>query len=177
MKKKYVGLIILLCCLGLLFFYKERKYYRIKQEHTKIIQKMIDNPNNKNKEVIHFGYIEIPKLKVKRVISSKYNQKLLDKDFACIFYNTNYLEDEVGNSILVGHNNKGLFLNLNNLKVDDRVYIYINQQKYQYKVVRKEKVRYNQYHYSYEKKKHILTLITCTKDKEKRLAVTLIEVK
>ena len=114
-------------------------------------------------------------MNVRRVIVPDYNKTMLDRDFACIFNHTNHLEEEVGNTIIVGHNNKGLFQNLNRLQKKDQVKIYVGKKQYQYEVIAKEEVIYNQYQYENTKEKHLLTLITCTKNKKKRLVVTLIE--
>lgn len=175
MKKKYILIIILLLFVGVLKGKEQYQYKKIENNHKQIIQEMINDPTKGSLLKDYYGYVDIPKIRVRRVIVPKYSKKLLDKDFVCIFYDTNYLEKSYGNTILVGHNNRGLFKNLKKLELNDYVYIHIKEQKFNYKVIDIKQVNYDKYTYSYENKDHLLTIITCTKDKTKRLVVTLRE--
>lgn len=175
MKRKYIVIIILVLFVLMIKGREHYQYKKIDNHHKQVIQTMINNPVKGNIQKTYYGYIDIPKLKVRRVIFPTYHKKWLDKDFVCIFNNTNYLEEKVGNTILVGHNNRGLFKELKKLEINDFIYIHVNNQVFKYKVIKQEEVKYDHYIYSYEYQKHLLTIITCTSNKKKRLVVTLSE--
>ncbi len=176
MKKKFLFFLFFFFLLFL--FIQELQNYKEEEKHYSMKSNIKDSINQitvlKEKKE-YYGYIEIPKLKLKKPIIPYYDKKLLDKNFVCIYFSTNFLEKKVGNTLLVGHNNKGLFEKLYQLDKNDKVIIYVGDKKYIYRFFEKKEVVYNKYKYLYEKKNHLISLITCTKNKNKRLIVTLKE--
>ncbi len=75
------------------------------------------------------------------------------------------------NIILAGHNSKKVFNNITKLKLNDTVYLTINDITYKYKVIKITKLDKNEFLY-YDNSVEELSLITCINNNKKRLIVT-----
>lgn len=147
----------------LLYSYKKYNDYNDIKFHNEIINSIKDNKNIYNE-----SYIEIPKYNIKRII--KYDIRLLDKNYVIKLNSKNNL------IVLAGHNINLVFHKIHYLKKDDIVYLYIDK-IHKYKVVSKKEIDINKYNYlNKEYQKNTLILITCTKNNNKRLLVSLEEI-
>ena len=128
--------------------------------HNKIIAKIKDS-HKIDKE--YYGYIEIPKYNIRRLIKNGTENNILDKYYVGKFnINKNNL------IVLAGHNVNIVFHKIHYLKENDLIYINNNK----YIVYDYKEININDYSYInkiYDKK--TIMLITCTKDKNKRYIV------
>ena len=135
--------------------------------------------NTDKKNNYYIGYLEIPKVDFKRGfvdINSKDN--VVSKNIS-IISGSKYPDVEKGNFIIAGHSGTGIhsyFKNLYKLKIGDKAYVYYNNVKYTYKIVKIYKhpkdgtvAIYRDYD------KTTLTLITCTKNDKKTQTVYIAE--
>ncbi len=132
-----------------------------------------DAPTNNNSgeiitpESYYVGKLEIPIINLSRgftSISSKYND--VNKNIAVI-NGSNYPDVLNGNFILAGHSGsswRGFFHNLYKLKVNNEAYVYYNNVKYKYKLVKiYDEKKDGSVRIFRDKNKTTMTLITCTR--------------
>lgn len=132
----------------------------------------IKNNNSKYKFLTdnYLGYIEFSG--IKRLIATGTNKKVLDKGLVGTFPTSANLDDEVGNIILAGHNNKNIFNKLHYLKIGNQIKIVTHKNIYLYEVKQIETISENDMSYFNKVlNKKILTLVTCKNDSRYRLIV------
>ena len=125
--------------------------------------------NNINRK--YDGYISF-KNKKWLIINGDYNE-ILNQNLVLMISNKETLESKYGNIILAGHNNKYVFSNLYKLNKDDEIIVSDFNYEYLFKVYDISKVNIKNKSILdnvYDKK--ILTLITCTSNKQIRYVVT-----
>ncbi len=187
-KRKIVSVIILvLIYFVFLLFWGFKQYINCRINTIKeismdfFLDNMLDNENyniamGKSDEIIDYvAVLEIPKIGLK--------QGLVDID--SIYNNVNYNisihelssmpDKEKGNFILMAHSgssNVSFFKNLNMLSIDDEVYVYYNKMLYKYLVYDiYEEDKIGVINVSYNDKTAILTMTTCSDNKDKQLIV------
>lgn len=160
MLKKVISIIMISISIIILFYTLE------KEKENKII---IDNIIQKKGNRIYDGYIYIPKLNYKNVISIN---NVLDENKIYMLSDKSIINKEYGNIILSGHNNRYVFSNIYKLYIGDEVIISDFENKYSYIIyeikyvnVKDKSVLDNVYD------KRILTLITCTNNTQTRFIV------
>ena len=136
---------------------------------------MIRKKINRIKQDVQINaYTKIPYLmfeKNKIVLIEKNTSKdILDHNYAGI-WNQNKNLEEINNIVLAGHNIKSVFRILHELNENDEIKLYHKNYIWTYKVISKEIIRDDNFSYFEETNEKRLTLITCTKDKKKRLIV------
>lgn len=141
----------------------------------------LDNSNTSpKKNYSYIGYLEIPKIKLKRGFlnkESKYNS--IDYNIM-VSYNADYPDVVNGNFILVAHSGDAyisFFAYLYKLKVGDFAYVTYQGHKYKYQLVKIEEqpktgvVAIHRPNYEVNG----LTLITCTKDNDSTQTIYIFE--
>lgn len=141
--------------------------------------------NTSNKKPVkrnynYIGYLEIPKIKLKRGFlnkDSKYNS--IDYNIM-VSYNADYPDVVNGNFILIAHSGDAyisFFAYLYKLKMGDNAYVTYNGKKYKYQLVKIEEqpktgvVAIHRPNYEVSG----LTLITCTKDNDSTQTIYIFE--
>lgn len=118
------------------------------------------------------GYLYIPKLEYKGLIKTGESNKVLDSNNILFLDNGSRLYDEFGNIVLAGHNNRYVFSILYKLDISDEVIIYEDNNEYIFEIYEKQIVKITDtYILDNVFDKKIITLITCTKDNQKRLVL------
>ena len=143
------------------------------------IKENVNKGNTSNQSTYYIGYLEIPKVKVKKGfvdINSRDNQ--VGKNIT-IISGSQFPNVDKGNFIIAGHSGTGVhsyFKNLYKLSKGDKAYVYYDNVKYTYEIVK----IYNQkkdgtiaIYRDYNET--TLTLITCTKDNKKSQTVYIAE--
>ncbi len=143
------------------------------------IKEDVNKGNTNNQSTYYIGYLEIPKVKVKKGfvdINSRDNQ--VGKNIT-IISGSQFPNVDKGNFIIAGHSGTGVhsyFKNLYKLSKGDKAYVYYDNVKYTYEIVK----IYNQkkdgtiaIYRDYNET--TLTLITCTKDNKKSQTVYIAE--
>lgn len=159
--KVKIGIVLIIISFFLVFFKIKKDNNSIKF-HNKIISNIYDN-HIEYKE--YLGYIEIPKYNIKRLIKKGMNSEIL---------NNNYIGFKIINDnliLLAGHNINLVFHKIHYLRINDLIYLNLDKMT-TYKVVKKYEIRVDDYsvlNKNYNNKTMIL--MTCTKDKNKRLIV------
>lgn len=118
------------------------------------------------------GYFYIPKFEYKGLIKTGESNRVLDSNNILILENGSNINDEFGNIVLAGHNNRYVFSVLYKLSINDEVVIYEGNSKYIFEIYEKQVIDITDTYILdnvYDKK--IVTLITCTKNNQKRLAL------
>lgn len=134
----------------------------------------VNNSNNEEKKVVSYnyiGYLEIPKIRLKRgfvELGSKYNN--INYNIA-ISDASNMPDQENGNFILYAHSGSAyisFFANLYKLEVGDYAYVHYGGNKYAYQLIKIENVEKTGYVTINRPTTNTkeLTLITCTKDSD-----------
>ena len=160
MLKKIISIIMISISIIILFY-----NYEDEKVHKEIIDNIIEDKN----QSIYDGYIYIPKLNYRNVISTN---NVLDENKIYMLSDKSIINKEYGNVILAGHNNKYVFSNIYKLYVGDEVIISDFKNKYSYKIyeIKYINIKDNSILDNiYDKK--ILTLITCTNDTQTRYVV------
>ena len=172
---RIIGIILVLTSIFIFIYLKyQNKKDVINQD--KIINETFNENNNKkfvynNDNFIDIlGYIEIPKFNIKRIIKYGTNKEVLDNNYVGLHENSSNLDDR-GNIILAGHNIDNVFKSLHKISIDDEIIINTSQNSYLYKVIEKKEISVFDTEYLKQQSEDILTLITCTNDKSKRLLV------
>ena len=155
MKRKILGISLILISIIGYSYLKLSIYYDIKN-HEKIIDSIFisGEPNKTN----YVGYIEIDSVSIKRGIVNGINSKILDNNDIGMIRNNNI--------ILAGHGVDNVFGNLNNILINDKIKIYLDNQIYFYTVYNKIIIEKDNLNYLNQE----LVLITCTDD-DKRLLI------
>lgn len=135
--------------------------------HEEIITNNFDSYNLKNND--YMGYIEIPKLNIKRLI--KEDIKLIDENFVGFIKESNGLDSNIGTTILAGHNNNLVFKRLKDIEVNDIIKIKTNIHEYEYNVIDTKVIDKDNYQYYTNDGYRKLILITCDKILGKRLII------
>lgn len=168
MKNKIIGfsLIIFSICYLINFIYDD--VGSIIYQNNIINKNFINNGNTTE----YLGYIEIKKLGLKKLIKTGTEPDILDELYVGYVENSSLLDSIKGNTILAGHNTYSVFSKLQKLEVDDEIIINSLIKRYKFKVVLKYIIdsKDKQYFKKNEDLK-LLTLITCTKEKNKRLII------
>ena len=160
MVKKLVSIVLILSSLSLLIIDYSNKSYA---------QEKIDSIISKKEKTKYDGYIYIPKLNYKNVISTK---NVLDDNKIYMISDKSIIKKEYGNIILAGHNNKYVFSNIYKLDIGDEIILNDFTNNYIFKVyevkyinVKDKTVLDNAYN------EKIITLITCTNNNQTRYVV------
>lgn len=120
----------------------------------------------------YLGYIEIPTLGIKNLITYGTDKNILNKGLVGLMEISANIDDEFGNIILAGHNINNVFRKLHYSKVGEEIKVVTHQNIYYYKIT--EKYTINDKDMSYFNTltdKKILTLVTCENDSSKRLII------
>ncbi len=118
------------------------------------------------------GYLYIPKFSYKGLIKSGKDKEVLDSNNILHFNNGCNLNDEYGNIVLAGHNNKYVFSILYKLSIGDDLIVYENSKEYKFKIYKIITVNIEDtYILNNVVSNKMITLITCTKDNQNRLVV------
>lgn len=172
---RFLGIILVLSS-AFTFIYLKYQNKKDIIKHDKIINETF-NENNNNQIVYYndasidiLGYIEIPKFNIKRVIKYGTNKAVLDSNYVGLHENSSNLDD-TGNIILAGHNVDNVFKILHKINLNDEIIINTYKNNYSYKVIDKKEISVFDVEYLEQHNEDILTLITCTNDKSKRLLV------
>lgn len=134
-------------------------------------KKKVDNIIKSKDELRKYdGYLYIPKFEYKGLIKKGNSNEILDSNNILLVENGSKISDEYGNIVLAGHNNKYVFSILYKLIIDDEVIIYDGKTKYVFTIYERKIINIKEISVLdnvYDSK--IITLITCTKDNQKRL--------
>ena len=160
MLKKVISIIMISISIIILF-------YSLKEEKENKI--VIDDIIQKKGNRIYDGYIYIPKLNYKNVISIN---NVLNENKIYMLSDKSIIDKEYGNVILSGHNNKYVFSNLYKLNINDEIIISDFKNEYSYLIyeikyinIKDKSILDNVYD------KKIITLITCTNNTQTRFIV------
>jgi sortase A len=117
-------------------------------------------------------YIYFKSLDRKLIIKNGNTNEILSNNDVAVIYNGSLISDETGNYVLAGHNNKHVFNMLYKLKIKDEIIISDNYINYLFEVYEIKTVNITDtYILDNIYNNRIITLITCTKDNQKRLVV------
>lgn len=130
---------------------------------------MVQN-KEKNQRYTKVPYIEIPSLKISKLIENDASQESLDK-YTVAIWNKEKDLSKVHHLILAGHNVKTVFGPLHRIQIGDFIYIYYKDQKNVYEVVRKIEIKITETEYLEETTEKYLSLVTCTDNNQTRLLV------
>lgn len=151
---------------------EEKKQTKITQDtsETPNPETIEEEPSNKIINNNYVGYLEIPKINLKQgLVSVDDVNNDVNKNIQTI-YPSNWPDVKGGNLILASHSGTSsisYFKNLYQLNVNDKVNIYYNGQKYNYKIANIYEVAKNGKVAIYRDTKNTtLTLITCTKNND-----------
>lgn len=145
-------------------------------EETSVIneeqEEVIEENNNTTKENYNITYtavLEIPKINLKNgVVDSTKNFKSIN--YAISVDNSSQYPNENGNFILYSHSgnsNIAFFNRLNNLELNDDIYVYYNGIKYRYSVRNKYDIeKTGKAKVISRKDDKYITLITCDQNKK-----------
>lgn len=135
-------------------------------------EKVEDIITDKIKMKNYEAYLYIPKFEYKGLIKTGESKKVLDSNNILLLENGSKIDDEFGNLVLAGHNNRYVFSNLYKLDINDKVIIYEENYKYIFEIYEKYIVEITDTYILdnvYDRK--IVTLITCTNNNQKRLVL------
>lgn len=178
----FLGIVLITCGFCILLLNKTTEI-REEIKKNKSVEKYLINqktdvniePDNSVSQYDYIGVIEIPSIDLKR--------GFLDKDsiYNDVNYNIEVLIDsdmpdiKNGNFILAAHSGNTMvsyFKNINNLSLNDDIYIYYNGHKYIYKVMNKYQIEKTGYaNIVRNNNKNTLTLITCISNTNYQLVV------
>ncbi len=163
--KKFCKIIsVLMILIGITFI------FNIDKDKT-VIRKKIDRIKQ---DVQINAYTKVPYLLFENnkivLIENNTSKDILDQNYAGI-WNQNKNLEEINNIVLAGHNIKSVFRILHELNENDEIKLYHKNYIWTYKVISKEIIHDDDFSYFEETNEKRLTLITCTKEKKKRLIV------
>ncbi len=145
----------------------------IKKNDYKEYKDNIDNVLSSKLELKKYnGYLHIPKYNYFGLIKSGESKQVLDSNNILLLNNGSSISDKVGNIVLAGHNNKYVFSILYKLELSDELIIYDSNKEYKFVIYDIKIVDITDTYILdniYDNK--IVTLITCTKDNQRRLVV------
>ena len=133
-------------------------------------QDRIDNILNTRIKRKYYGYIFFPKLNHKNLISEEKDS--LDKNLVQMISKEETFNNDKGNIILAGHNNKYVFSNIYRLSINDEIIISDFNNTYSYIIYETKYINIKDKSILdniYDKK--ILTLITCTNNNQIRFII------
>lgn len=177
--KKVINLIIITIAILLCVFIKKDYLNSYKEKiviNKPIIEEKIIEVNAKENTKLpeeYLGYLAIESINIKAYILNGTDDTVLNKNVIGVHKASVLLDDSIGNIILAGHNNKTVFGNLRNIKVNDQIILMTKIACYKFKVI--DITIYNKNDYSYYKyieNEKLLTLITCYGNNDYRLVVT-----
>ena len=164
MLRKVISIMLIIISIIILFYDKK--------EISDNNQKISDIISDKRLNSIYDGYIYIPRLNYKNIISKGDEKEVLDKNIVLMISNKEVINKEYGNIILAGHNNKYVFNILYDISINDEIIISDFKNTYSFTVYKIDYVNIKNKSVLdnvYDKK--ILTLITCTNDNQIRYFV------
>lgn len=128
-----------------------------------------ENTTKENYNITYTAILEIPKISLKRgVVDSTKNFKSIN--YAISVDNSSQYPNENGNFILYSHSgnsNIAFFNRLNNLELNDDIYVYYNGIKYRYSVRNKYDIeKTGKAKVISRKDDKYITLITCDQNKK-----------
>lgn len=128
-----------------------------------------ENTTKENYNITYTAILEIPKISLKRgVVDSTKNFKSIN--YAISVDNSSQYPNENGNFILYSHSgnsNIAFFNRLNNLELNDNIYVYYNGIKYRYSVRNKYDIeKTGKAKVISRKDDKYITLITCDQSKK-----------
>lgn len=128
-----------------------------------------ENTTKENYNITYTAILEIPKINLKRgVVDSTKNFKSIN--YAISVDNSSQYPNENGNFILYSHSgnsNIAFFNKLNNLELNDDIYVYYNGIKYHYSVRNKYDIeKTGKAKVISRKDDKYITLITCNQNKK-----------
>lgn len=118
----------------------------------------------------YFGYLSFPNYQQYRFIMYGSPEQAV-KQFKIGIFGEEPKNVPSDPLILVGHSRKNQFEILHKLKIGDVVELTKEKNRYQYHVVRKEVIEESDITFMKKVHNHMLVLITCMNDNEKRLVV------
>lgn len=182
---KVIGLLLILCAILLTFKFVYERYDSYQETEQIIEEYFTDNISDISeveeqedisiKEILSYpylGYIEFPNYGIKKLITFGTERKTLNKGVVGVLETSANLDDEFGNVILAGHNNRNVFGKLHSMKVNDSIKIVTHAQTYNFVITEKHTINDDDFSYFNQiTDKKILTLITCQNNNKKRLIV------
>ena len=128
-----------------------------------------ENTTKENYNITYTAILEIPKISLKRgVVDSTKNFKSIN--YAISVDNSSQYPNENGNFILYSHSgnsNIAFFNRLNNLELNDDIYVYYNGIKYRYSIRNKYDIeKTGKAKVISRKDDKYITLITCNQDRK-----------
>lgn len=185
---KFLNKVLILLIILCLFYVVLNKYlFKIQDAKAQVYSaNYINNTSTVNKiklnkialkqrSIEYNAVIEIPKLKLKRGIYEKANKENNIQKNITLIYPNNFKNVENEIIVLAAHSGNAkisYFHNLDKLDENDRISLYIDGYKYQYKIIKKyEILKTGELPLIYEQKSR-LYLTTCSeKNKEKQLVI------
>lgn len=164
MLKKVISIILILISIIILFYNKKELI-----DAQEDIDKVIIN-NNINRK--YDGYMNIPSIDKTLLIKKGNYEDILNNNLVLMISSIDVLNNDYGNIILAGHNNKYVFNCLYKLKIDDEIIISDFINSYSFTVYNIDTVKVEDTYILdniYNEK--ILTLITCTNNNQTRYIV------
>lgn len=159
--KKLYRLVFILFIISILT-YNNSTYIKHKNKIDNII-------NSKQQLKKYDAHLYIPKFNYRGLIKKGDSKTILDSNYILFLENGSNINDEIGNIVLAGHNNKYVFSILYKLNISDEIIIYEENNKYTFQIYEIKTINITDTYILdnvYDKK--ILTLITCTNDNQKR---------
>lgn len=130
----------------------------------------VDNIINSGEQLERYdGHLYIPKFNYRGLIKEGESKTILDSNYILLLENGSNINDETGNIVLAGHNNKYVFSILYKLNISDEIIIYEENNKYTFQIYELKTINITDTYILdniYDRK--IITLITCTSDNQKR---------
>jgi len=156
-----IGIILIIISFILIIF-----KIKINNDNIKFHNNIISNIYDKHVEYKEYlGYIEIPKYNIKRLIKEGMTNHILNKNYVGIKKINNKL------ILLAGHNINLVFHKIHYLQINDEINLYLDK-FYTYKVKKKYEIKVDDYSILNQKySDNTIILMTCTKNKNKRLIV------
>ena len=141
----------------------------INEQPEEIVEDQSENTTKENYNITYTAILEIPKINLKRgVVDSTKNFKSIN--YAISVDNSSQYPIENGNFILYSHSgnsNIAFFNRLNNLELNDDIYVYYNGIKYHYSVRNKYDIeKTGKAKVISRKDDKYITLITCNQNKK-----------
>lgn len=141
----------------------------IDEKPEEIVEDQSENTTKENYNITYTAILEIPKINLKRgVVDSTKNFKSIN--YAISVDNSSQYPNENGNFILYSHSgnsNIAFFNKLNNLELNDDIYVYYNGIKYHYSVRNKYDIeKTGKAKVISRKDDKYITLITCNQNKK-----------
>ena len=184
MKKIFILISIILISFGIsLLIYSVYQDKKLQHTNKELLEEFFDNydesvviqeqsstndtSNNQETQnnANYFAVIEIPNISLNTgIVMSDSSYNTMNKHVS-IYPTSDMPNIDNGNFILFAHSGSSrvsYFRNINKLNIDDKIYIYYNNKKYTYKVIRNYDVyMYNSTPLNRIDDKTIITLITC----------------